>query len=49
VTSIRRANRILVFDQGQVVETGTFEALVAKGGLFAELAKAQFLEGASGE
>jgi ATP-binding cassette, subfamily B, beta-glucan exporter len=43
LATIRNANRILVFDQGRVLETGTFEELVAKGGRFAELAKAQFM------
>ncbi|MCG7393607.1 glucan ABC transporter ATP-binding protein/ permease [Microvirga sp. ACRRW] len=43
LATIRNANRILVFDQGRVIETGTFEELVAKGGRFAELARAQFM------
>jgi ATP-binding cassette, subfamily B, beta-glucan exporter len=45
LATIRNANRILVFDHGRIVETGTFDELVAKGGRFAELAKAQFLAG----
>ncbi|MBM6593457.1 glucan ABC transporter ATP-binding protein/ permease [Microvirga pudoricolor] len=47
LATIRNADRILVFDQGRVVETGTFDELVATGGRFAELAKAQFMAGAS--
>lgn len=43
LATIRNADRILVFDQGRVVETGTFDELVAKGGRFAELARAQFM------
>ncbi len=43
LATIRNADRILVFDQGRVIETGTFEELVAKGGRFAELARAQFM------
>jgi ATP-binding cassette subfamily B protein len=43
LATIRNANRILVFDQGRVIETGTFDELVARGGRFAELAKAQFM------
>jgi ATP-binding cassette subfamily B protein len=43
LATIRNANRILVFDQGRVIESGTFDDLVAKGGRFAELARAQFM------
>ena len=43
LATIRNADRILVFDQGRIVETGTFDELVAKGGRFAELARAQFM------
>jgi ATP-binding cassette, subfamily B, beta-glucan exporter len=43
LATIRKADLILVFDQGRIVETGTFEELVAKGERFAELAKAQFM------
>jgi ATP-binding cassette subfamily B protein len=32
-----------VFDSGRVIESGTFDELVAKGGRFAELARAQFM------
>jgi ATP-binding cassette subfamily B protein len=43
LATIRNARRILVFDHGRVVEAGTFEELVAQGGRFAELARAQFM------
>jgi glucan exporter ATP-binding protein len=43
LSTIRNATRILVFDQGRVTESGTFDELVAKGGRFAELARAQFM------
>jgi ATP-binding cassette, subfamily B, beta-glucan exporter len=43
LSTIRNATRILVFDSGRVIESGTFDELVAKGGHFAELAKAQFM------
>jgi ATP-binding cassette subfamily B protein len=43
LATVRNATRILVLDHGHVVESGTFEDLVAKGGRFAELAKAQFM------
>jgi ATP-binding cassette subfamily B protein len=43
LSTIRNATRILVFDHGRVIENGTFDELVARGGRFAELAKAQFM------
>jgi ATP-binding cassette subfamily B protein len=43
LATIRNADRILVFDQGRIIESGTFDELVAKGGRFADLAKAQFM------
>jgi ATP-binding cassette subfamily B protein len=46
LATVRNADRILVFDQGRIVESGTFDELVRKGGVFAELAKAQFMAGA---
>ena len=45
LATVRNASRILVFDQGRIVESGTFEQLVRSGGLFATLAKAQFIAG----
>jgi ATP-binding cassette, subfamily B, beta-glucan exporter len=43
LSTIRNATKILVFQNGQIVESGTFEELVAKGGRFAEFARAQFM------
>jgi len=43
LSTIRNATRILVFDGGRVIESGTFDELVAQGGRFAELARAQFM------
>jgi ATP-binding cassette subfamily B protein len=43
LSTIRNATRILVFDGGRVIETGTFDELVAKGGRFADMARAQFM------
>ena len=43
LSTIRKATRILVFENGRVIESGTFDELVAQGGHFAELAKAQFM------
>jgi ATP-binding cassette subfamily B protein len=43
LATIRNADRIFVFDQGRVVESGNFEELVALNGRFAALARAQFM------
>jgi ATP-binding cassette subfamily B protein len=43
LSTIRNATRILVFENGRVIESGTFDELVAKGGHFADLARAQFM------
>jgi len=43
LSTIRNATRILMFDGGRVIESGTFDELVAKGGRFAELARAQYM------
>jgi glucan exporter ATP-binding protein len=43
LATIRHASRILVFEGGRIIESGTFEELVKAGGRFAELARAQFM------
>jgi ATP-binding cassette subfamily B protein len=42
LATVLKADRILVMDQGQVVEEGTHQSLVAKGGIYARLASLQF-------
>jgi ATP-binding cassette subfamily B protein len=42
LSTIREADQILVIDDGQVRERGTHEALLAAGGLYAELYHTQF-------
>jgi ATP-binding cassette subfamily B protein len=39
LTTLRDADRILVFEDGRVVETGTYPELVRRGGVFAELVR----------
>jgi len=43
LATVRNATRILVFDQARIIESGSFDELVARNGRFAELARAQFL------
>ena len=49
LATVKKADRIIVFDQGRVVATGTHKALVAQGGLYARLAKLQFTAGMAAE
>nr|WP_166948913.1 ABC transporter transmembrane domain-containing protein [Pseudochelatococcus lubricantis] len=42
LATVLSADRILVMDQGRIVEEGTHEGLVARGGLYARLAQLQF-------
>jgi ATP-binding cassette subfamily B protein len=42
LATVQAADRILVLDQGRLVEEGTHAALVNKGGLYAKLAALQF-------
>ena len=42
LSTIRKADAILVMDEGSIVETGTHDELIAKGGFYKELYDAQF-------
>jgi ATP-binding cassette subfamily B protein len=42
LATVQRADRILVLDQGRLVEEGTHQGLMAKGGLYSRLAGLQF-------
>jgi ATP-binding cassette subfamily B protein len=44
VSTVRGADQIVVLDQGRVAESGTHDALVRHGGLYAELYRKQLLE-----
>ncbi|RYE77805.1 MAG: ABC transporter, partial [Hyphomicrobiales bacterium] len=42
LATIRDADRILVLEKGRLIDQGTHDELVRKGGRYAELAKLQF-------
>ncbi|NHT78009.1 ATP-binding cassette domain-containing protein [Rhizobiaceae bacterium CRRU44] len=46
LATVLKADRILVMDQGRIVEDGTHASLVRQGGLYARLARLQFDHGA---
>jgi ATP-binding cassette, subfamily B, beta-glucan exporter len=52
LATVRGATRILVFQNGHIIETGTFDELTRRGGFFGELVHAQFapaIEEATGQ
>ena len=48
LSTVRHATRILVLDEGRVVQQGTHAELLAAGGLYADLYRTQFLDDVSG-
>ncbi|MBE6108950.1 MAG: NHLP bacteriocin export ABC transporter permease/ATPase subunit [Erysipelotrichaceae bacterium] len=44
LSTIRHCSRILVMDQGKIIEDGTYEELISKNGAFAELVERQRLD-----
>ena len=47
LATVQKADRILVMEAGRIVEEGTHVQLVAKGGVYAKLARLQFETAAS--
>ena len=45
LATVKKADRIIVLNEGKVVANGTHEELLANGGLYARLAKLQFSDG----
>jgi ABC-type bacteriocin/lantibiotic exporter with double-glycine peptidase domain len=44
LSTIRACDRIIVLDQGKIIEDGTYDELIAKKGFFAELVERQRLD-----
>jgi ABC-type multidrug transport system fused ATPase/permease subunit len=49
LSTIRNADRIMVLEDGEIVEFGTHEELLAKGGIYRKIYETQFLEKAPPE
>jgi ATP-binding cassette subfamily B protein len=49
LATVKKADRILVFEAGRIVAEGTHDALVTEGGLYSRLARLQFTEGIAAE
>jgi ATP-binding cassette subfamily B protein len=45
LATVKKADRIVVLEAGQIVDMGTHDELVTKGGLYARLARLQFTDG----
>ena len=49
LATVKKADRIVVLEDGGIVATGTHDQLVAQGGLYAQLARLQFTAGLAAE
>ncbi|HME05903.1 MAG TPA: multidrug ABC transporter permease, partial [Bryobacteraceae bacterium] len=47
LSTVRRANKIVVLDRGRIAETGTHDELISHGGIYQRLHEMQFLEPAN--
>lgn len=44
LSTIRQCDRIIVLDKGRIIEDGTYDGLIEKGGFFAELVARQQID-----
>jgi len=49
LATVKKADRIIVFDEGGIVASGTHDDLVAEGGLYSRLARLQFASAQAAE
>jgi ATP-binding cassette subfamily B protein len=49
ISSLRNADKILVMEEGKIVETGSHEMLMQSAGLYAQMYEKQLMEAAEGE
>ncbi len=49
LATVKKADRIVVFEDGRIVAQGSHDDLVAEGGLYARLARLQFTDGLAAE
>ncbi len=49
LATVKKADRIVVMEQGRIVDMGSHDQLVAGGGLYARLARLQFTDGLAAE